>query len=158
MTAVFTPAYNPQQWLQPDDRALPEASPLEKKSIDRANRQLDLRIKPFRRKLDALYHPYRQRLMEERLAQVPEVIREDLRIALKSFENELRPPERYLKEKFEPVIVPSEAQIQSPLEPGGAGEGPRGSRVGLPPWNDTAGTMAPCRPRWIPDRRRQPIS
>ena len=117
LTAVFTPAYNPQQWLQPEDRALPEASPLEKESIDRANRRLDLRIKPFRRKLDALYHPYKQRLMDERLAQVPEVIREDLRIALKSFENELRPPERYLKEKFEPVVVPSEEQIQALLNP-----------------------------------------
>ncbi len=115
LTAVFTPAYNPQQWLQPDDRSLPEAAPLEKESIDRANRRLDLRIKPFRRKLDALYHPYKQRLTEERLAQVPEVIREDLRIALKSFENELRPPERYLKEKFEPVVVPSEEQIQALL-------------------------------------------
>ena len=115
LTAVFTPAYNPQQWLQPDDRSLPEASPLEKESIDRANRRLDLRIKPFRRQLNALYHPYKQRLMDERLAQVPEVIREDLRIALKSFENELRPPERYLKEKFEPVVVPSEEQIQALL-------------------------------------------
>ncbi|MDE2664902.1 MAG: PSD1 and planctomycete cytochrome C domain-containing protein [Acidobacteriota bacterium] len=117
LTAVFTPAYNPQQWLQPDDRSLPEASPLEKESIDRANRRLDLRIKPFRRKLNALYHPYKQRLTDERLAQVPEVIREDLRIALKSFENELRPPERYLKEKFEPVVVPSEEQIQALLNP-----------------------------------------
>ena len=117
LTAVFTPAYNPQQWLQPDDRSLPEASPLEKESIDRANRRLDLRIKPFRRKLNALYHPYKQRLTDERLAQVPEVIREDLRIALKSFENELRPPERYLKEKFEPVVVPSEEQIQALLSP-----------------------------------------
>ena len=117
LTAVFTPAYNPQQWLQPDDRSLPEASPLEKESIDRANRQLDLRIKPFRRKLNALYQPYKQRLTDERLAQVPEVIREDLRIALKSFENELRPPERYLKEKFEPVVVPSEEQIQALLSP-----------------------------------------
>ena len=115
LTAVFTPAYNPQQWLQPDERAVPEASPLEKESIDRANRRLDLRIKPFRRKLNALYHPYRQRLMEERLAQVPEVIREDLRIALKSFENELRPAQRYLKEKFEPVVMPSEEQIQALL-------------------------------------------
>ena len=115
LTAVFTPAYNPQQWLQPDERALPEASPVEKESIDRANRRLDLRIKPFRRKLNALYHPYRQRLMDERLAQVPEVIREDLRIALKSFENELRPAQRYLKEKFEPVVVPSEEQIQALL-------------------------------------------
>ncbi|MDE2755307.1 MAG: DUF1549 domain-containing protein, partial [Acidobacteriota bacterium] len=85
LTAVFTPAYNPQQWLQPEDRALPEASPLEKESIDRANRRLDLRIKPFRRKLNALYQPYKQRLTDERLAQVPEVIREDLRIALISF-------------------------------------------------------------------------
>ena len=117
LTAVFTPAYNPQQWLQPEDRALPEASPLEKESIDRANRRLDLRIKPFRRKLNALYQPYKQRLTDERLAQVPEVIREDLRIALKSFENELRPPERYLKEKFEPVVVPSEEQIQALLNP-----------------------------------------
>ncbi|MCY3758516.1 MAG: PSD1 and planctomycete cytochrome C domain-containing protein [Acidobacteria bacterium] len=117
LTAVFTPAYNPQQWLQPEDRALPEASPLEKESIDRANRRLDLRIKPFRRKLNALYQPYKQRLMDERLAQVPEVIREDLRIALKSFENELRPPERYLKEKFEPVVVPSEEQIRALLNP-----------------------------------------
>ena len=115
LTAVFTPAYNPQQWLQPDERALPEASPREKESIDRANRRLDLRIKPFRRKLNALYHPYRQRLMEERLAQVPEVIREDLRIALRSFENELRPAQRYLKEKFEPVVMPSEEQVQALL-------------------------------------------
>ena len=115
LTAVFTPAYNPQQWLQPDERALPEASPVEKESIDRANRRLDLRIKPFRRKLNALYHPYRQRLMEERLTRVPEVIREDLRIALKSFENELRPAQRYLKEKFEPVVMPSEEQIQALL-------------------------------------------
>ena len=115
LTAVFTPAYNPQQWLQPDDRSLPEASPLEKESIDRANRRLDHRIKPFRRQLNALYHPHKQRLMDERLARVPEVIREDLRIALKSFENELRPPERYLKEKFEPVVVPSEEQIQALL-------------------------------------------
>ncbi len=117
LTAVFTPAYNPQQWLQPDDRSLPDASPEEKESIDRSNRQWDLQIKPFRRKLNALYHPYGQRLMEEKLAQVPEVIREDLRVALKSFENELRPAQRYLKEKFEPVVMPGEQEIQALLNP-----------------------------------------
>ncbi len=116
LTAVFTPAYNPQQWLQPADRSLPDASPAEKESIDRANRRLDLQIKPFRRKLNALYHPYRQRLMGEKLAQVPEVIREDLRVALKSFENELRPAQRYLKEKFEPVVMPGEQEIQALLD------------------------------------------
>ncbi len=117
LTAVFTPAYNPQKWLEPKDRALPDASPAEKAAIDRASEALDQRIRPFNRKLNALYHPYKQRLLEKKLMQVPEVIREDLRVALKSFENELRPAQQYLKEKFEPVVMPREEEIQALLAP-----------------------------------------
>ena len=117
LTAVFTPAYNPQKWLQPRDRELPEASPAEKAAIDRANEELDGRIHPFRRKLNGIYHPYKRRLLEEKLLQVPEVIREDVRVALKSFENELRPAQRYLRQKFEPVVTPAEEEIQELLAP-----------------------------------------
>ena len=56
LTALFTPAFNPQRWLKPAERSLSEVSPAEKEVIAKNTKELENKIKPFLRKLNAIYH------------------------------------------------------------------------------------------------------
>ncbi len=117
LTALFTPAFNPQRWLKPAERALSEVSPAEKEVIEKDTKALEKKIKPFLRKLNAIYHPYKQQIIKERLMQIPKIIRSDLETALYAFDNELRPAQQYLKEKFGPVVTPTDEELDKLLTP-----------------------------------------
>ena len=90
LMAVLTPAYNPQNWKivfpydkKIEDRALADVSPTERAAIDRHNADIDRRVDEFNRQLDELRRPYRERLVESKLQNVPETDRAAVREALK---------------------------------------------------------------------------
>jgi hypothetical protein len=113
LAAIFTPAYNPSEWLQPQDRLLADVSATEKEEIDHQNAEIDGQVEPWKRKLATLHRPYQRRLLEEKLVELPEPIREDLKTAVLTPSKERTAVEKYLMETLGPLVeVPGE-EIQA---------------------------------------------
>jgi hypothetical protein len=100
MLAIFTPAYNPQRWLQTKDRYLPDVSADDKAAIDGHNAELNRQIEPLRTRLAQIRKPYEERLVAKKLASVPEAFRDDLKAALDVPGSKRSPVEQYLVRKL----------------------------------------------------------
>ena len=85
LTAIFTPAFNPQAWLQPRDRALADISPQEQAAGEEHNAD-DSNSKSTRpsTQLAEIRRPYEERLFEAKLATLPEAIRADTKTAVQT--------------------------------------------------------------------------
>src|SRR5205085_1197317 len=84
LMAIFTPAYNPTAWrpvvpteTKTQDRGLPDISPAEQAEIQKHNEEIDRRLQPVRHKRSELLKPHETRLLESKLAKLPEAIRAD---------------------------------------------------------------------------------
>jgi hypothetical protein len=69
--ALFQPAFNPQQWLQPTRRQLAAISPAEKQAIEKIREE----IEAWKKRQDEARQPAVARLREAKLAQLPEAAR-----------------------------------------------------------------------------------
>src|SRR5947209_2394022 len=98
--AVFTPAYNPSNWLQPKNRHLYAVSKAEQEEIERHNAEIDRPVKELQKQLAALHRPYQQRLLEEKLKTLPETIRDDTRAALDTVAEKRDEVQKFLVRKF----------------------------------------------------------
>jgi hypothetical protein len=101
--AIFAPAYNVQSWLAPKDRMLPDVSASDKEEIDRFNAEIDKQVAPFKKQIADLRRTYEDRLLDEKLAVLPEPLRADLKTALKTDDKKRTPVERYLVAKLGPL-------------------------------------------------------
>src|SRR5712692_6566739 len=117
MLAIFTPAYNPQHWLQTKDRFVPDVSPEQKAAIERYNAELQKQIAPLRDRLAQLRKPYEQKLIEKKLLSITEPLREDLKAALAAPESKRTPVEQYLVRKLAGVIRVSAEEAQQMFTP-----------------------------------------
>ena len=99
--AFFQPAFNPDKWLQPAARQLPNVSAAEKKRIEAHNSERDQQIAAVRGQIAATKLPYEQRLKELKLSQLPEPIRADTLAAVQAPANQRNEIQKYLASKFE---------------------------------------------------------
>ena len=109
MAAIFMPVYNPNEWLQPEDRLLADVSLTEREKIDEENLHLDRRVQPLKRKLATVHRPYHLRLLEEKLVELPENLRKDLKTAVLTPDKERTAIQKYLMDKLGTLVdVPVE--------------------------------------------------
>jgi hypothetical protein len=109
LLAVLKPVYNPEAWIKPQDRHLPDASPREKEAIDRANADVDRRAAEVDGRVAALRRPYEKKLVEARLAALPPAIRADTAAALATPPDKRDAVQKYLADKLGPSLaVPPE--------------------------------------------------
>jgi hypothetical protein len=108
LMAAFTPAYNPQEWKvvlsydkKLEDRALADVSPAEKAEIDGHNAEIENQVQALARQIDELVRPYREKLLETKLAGLPEQIRADVKAALSTPADKRNEVQKYLAGKFE---------------------------------------------------------
>lgn len=113
--ANFSPAFNPDHWLQPPKRALPDVSAAEKAAMDRHNQPLDDQIKSAREEQSKIRQGYRERLIGARLEQVAEDIREEVRQAIAASAEKRTGKQKELAGRFEKQIVPKAEEIESSL-------------------------------------------
>lgn len=111
LLAIFTPAYNPQAWVTVDQRFLPDVSPAEQKQIESWNAELDTQIQPHQDELTRLEAVIRQRLVEQKLAGVPEPIRADTQAALATLADQRTEIQKYLASKFEALLTVKPEEI-----------------------------------------------
>ena len=123
LMALFTPAYNPQQWKpvypwKPEiqDRTLPDVSPSERAAIEEHNSRLAAQENAIRQRRSAMQQPYRERLREAKLNQLPEAIRGDTKAAVDMPADKRGEVQKYLAQKFEKAIEVSESEIVAALD------------------------------------------
>jgi len=100
LMSIFATAYNPEEWLQPKNRYLPDVSKAEQEEIARHNAEIDRPLAEVEKQLTDLLRPHKQRLFDARLAGVPELLRDDVRIAFETAKEKRNPVQKYLMQKY----------------------------------------------------------
>jgi len=113
--ANLSPAFDPQAWLQPKQRALPDVSKIEKAAIDRHNREIEQQVQKLKERQEGIRRPHRERLFEARLNSIPEPIRNDVRKALETEAEKRSEVQKYLAGKFEAALKVKSEEISAAL-------------------------------------------
>ena len=109
MMSFFQPAYNPDDWLKPYQRALPGLAAAKLKKIERAERDLQ-------QPLDQLRAPYQQRFSKEKYEKLPELIRSDTKTAIQTPAKERNRVQRYLARKLEKIVQVTPQEIRAAMD------------------------------------------
>ena len=115
LLAIFSPALNPDHWITPKDRALPDVALAEKARVDAHNAQLDHQVRDIEKRLAAIRKPYEERLFEARLLELPEAIREDTKRAFQTAGDKRDEIQRYLASRFQAALRVKPAEITAAL-------------------------------------------
>lgn len=101
MLAVLAPAFNPDNWAPPKQRALAEISPSQKAEIEGANAELERQVEARKKLAAQIRGRYEEQCLEKKLAAVPEAIRADVRVAHQTSPDKRTEVQKYLAGKFE---------------------------------------------------------
>ena len=115
MMAVFTPAYNPSNWLQPKDRHAYTVARPEQEEIERHNAEIDRPVKELKDRIAELRRPYRERLLDGKLEALPEAIRADTRAGLETPREKRNEVQKFLVAKFGDVLAVADAEVDNVL-------------------------------------------
>jgi len=116
LLALLQPAFNPQAWVQPGPRQLPDVSPAEKAAIERANAALDQQANEAGGRLAAFWKPYEEKLAAAKLAKVPEPIRADVWAAVQTRADQRNEVFKYLAGKFEAALKVKPEEVSAALD------------------------------------------
>ena len=115
LQSVFMTAFRPKQWIPQMDRKVLVASASQKKTADEHNGKLDTEIARLKKELTDLRAQFKQKLFDDRLATVSEPIRADVKQALSKPADQRTPVEKYLAEKFQPLLQPDDKTLDKLL-------------------------------------------
>ena len=116
LLAIFAHAYNPDEWLEPKDRYLPDVSQVEQDEIRRHNEEIDRPLGDMTGQLDALLDPHRSELFDLKLsAAVPDSLKAEVRLAFATPLDKRTAVQRYLFSQLSPAISVSASEIESRL-------------------------------------------
>lgn len=106
LQAVFMSGYRPAQWIPQVQRKLDEATDEQDKAAKAHNATVDAAIAPLKKELDTLQKQQAAKLFAERLAKLPEAIRDDVRAAFDVESAKRSEVQKYLVEKFQKELKP----------------------------------------------------
>ena len=123
-SAILRTAYDPYDWLPPNDlrlktqpaRYLTSVPERERREVEAYNAPIQEEIKKLERSLEEKAKPLREKLFEEKLAQLPEAVREDVRKAFEKPEEKRSELEKYLVEKFKPSVEVKQRELKKRFE------------------------------------------
>src|SRR5262249_57608988 len=93
------------------DRRGPDGSPAEQADIGRHNRAIDRQSDGCKQRLAALRGPHEARLLDAKLAKLPEPIRADTKAAIETPPAKRNEIQKYLATKFEKSLKVSAAEL-----------------------------------------------
>ena len=115
LQSIFMAAFRPKQWIPQMERRLLVATAAQKKSADEHNGKLDAEIARLKKELADLRTQFQQKLLEDRLATLPEPIRADVKQSLSKPADQRSPVEKYLAEKFQSLLQPDDKTLDKLL-------------------------------------------
>ncbi len=113
--ALFTPAYNPMSWKQPQDRFLPDVAKPEQEEIDRHNEEIDKPLEELGEERTRLRQPCEDALLDKKLEALPEEIRADTKTAVRTDEEERTQIQKYLFKKFGEKLAVKPEEVDEAL-------------------------------------------
>ena len=115
MLAVFASGYNPEEWLQPKDRVLPDVSKADQEEIKRHNAKIDLPLNKLKEQLANLHRPYEKQLFEKKLKAVSEPLREETRTAFETAEEKRDRIQKFLFNKLGKILEVTPEEVSQVL-------------------------------------------
>jgi hypothetical protein len=109
--SVFTPAYNPSAWLPPKERHLFSVSRSVKAEIDQRKSDLDT----AKNKLKSIRDGYHSRLLDGKLAALPESVRADVKVAVETPEKKRSKTQIKLAGQYEKQVAVTDSEIGAAL-------------------------------------------
>ncbi len=115
--ALLSAAYNPSDWIQPKNRLAYTVSASEKQKVDKHNESVDAEVAKLAEQAAAIRKPYREQLFDAKLAEAPDVVREDLRDAVSTAAKDRTEVQKYLVSKFGSVVEVTDEEILAEASP-----------------------------------------
>jgi hypothetical protein len=88
LQAILRPAYDPDRWLKPNDRALAIGTKKEREKNKHEIEKFEIERKALTESLEGLMKPWRKLVLDENLTKLPEQERQELQKALDTKEKE----------------------------------------------------------------------
>jgi hypothetical protein len=118
LQAIFMSAYRPYQWVPQEQRRLVEATEAQQKAAKAHNDEVDAALAKLRQQSDNLRRQSAESLFADRLAKLPEPIREDVRVALATAPPQRTEVQKYLAGKFQKELRPEGPALEQALAAG----------------------------------------
>lgn len=115
LQSIFMTAYRPKQWIPQMERQLLVATAAQKKAADEQNGKVDAEIARLTKELADMRNEYRQKLFDERLTALPDVIRADVQQAMMKSAEQRSEVEKYLVDKFQAQLQPDDKTLDTLL-------------------------------------------
>ncbi len=115
LQSIFMTAFRPKQWIPQMERRLPVATAVQKKAADEHNGKITAEVARLTKELAELRAQHKQKLFDDRLAALPDVIREDVKNALGKPADQRTEVEKYLAGKFQPQLQPDDKTLDQVL-------------------------------------------
>ena len=112
-SAILQTSYDPYDWLPPKKRQLDIALESEKREVAEHNAPLEKKIEQLEAALAREEKPYRERLLQERLQDLPESVRDDLRAVADVPEDSRTEVQTYLARKFAKTLEITGPQLKT---------------------------------------------
>ena len=110
-SAILQTSYDPYDWLSPDKRQLELALEDEVRKAEKVNGPLEEEVKRLEKELADEEAPYREELLQERLAALPAAVRSDLQALVDTDEEERTEIQQYLAKEFRETLEISSAEL-----------------------------------------------
>jgi hypothetical protein len=107
LQAIFMSGYRPSQWVPQAERRLLAATEHQEKEAKAHYARIERTIAALRQQTVALTQQFAQRLFQDRLAKLPEVLLADVRAALATAPARRNEVQKYLAGKFEQELRPA---------------------------------------------------
>jgi hypothetical protein len=118
LQAIFMSGYRPSQWVPQVQRKRNEATAAQEREAAEYNAKVDAAVAKVRKQAEELRQRFAERLFEDRLAKLPEAIRDDVRGALATAADKRNEVQKYLADKFQKDLRPTAAALEAALTKG----------------------------------------
>ena len=108
LSAILQGAYDPYEWRTPNKRELDLALESERAETEKVNAPIQADIKKLQDAMAKAGEPFRAQLLEERMKELPEGVRADLKVPAEK-RNE---SQKYLAEKFKATLTIAERDLE----------------------------------------------
>jgi hypothetical protein len=116
LLACLKPVYNPEAWIQPQNRHCADVSAKDREAIERHNAAIDEKVASLKKEMTDLCRPVEKGLFESKLAALPEPLREDVRAALATEQGKRSEVQKYLAEKLGPLVKVEAGEVRTALK------------------------------------------
>jgi len=116
LVSLFASANNPDSWIQPKNRFLPDVSKPEQQAIESQNAEIQRSLAELQKELATLRGPREQQIFEAKLSNaVPDVLRSDVRAAFETAAGKRSNVQKYLGDKLKGSLTVTPEEVDRTL-------------------------------------------